>query len=202
MKNCYYNGNLHEDIKLINQKVSFNWKKFRILTGVSIIAAIIGCGIVALVMGKITGATIGSFIGITLVNSIKNIKQSKRDNWYVEEQLVNLYKEINDQYSKPISSSLAKSKMKDCIVQTQKVNDIKRDQNNKVISKTEKIIKYFYLLDASDKIQVLRQVKEVITSGKDKIENNDLYLLEAEDIKEEKLEIPVVKTLKLRDDNK
>lgn len=201
MKNCYYDGDLHEAIKLINKKSNFNFKKFLRLSGMSLIAAVIGCGIVALLIGGIKSSIIGSFMGIMMANTYKNIKNSKEDNLYEERQLVNLYKEINDKYSKPISDTFAKSKMKDCIVQTEKVNDIKRDSNNKVILKAEKIIKYFYLLDPSDKIQILKQVKEVINTGTSKFENSDLYLLEDEDIKEENLEIPVEKTLRLKERN-
>ena len=199
MKNCYYDGDLQEDIKLINEKQNFNWKKFGVLMGISVIAASIGCGIVALIFGKITTATIGSFIGILTVNTFKNIKQSKKDNFYEERKLINLYNEINDECSNKISDELAKSKIKDCIVQTQKIMDIKKDSNNKVISKTEKVIKYFYLLDPSDKIKVLKQINEIIKSNGEKEENIDLYLLEADDIKEEINEMPVEKTLKLKD---
>ena len=199
MKNCYYDGDLQEDIKLINEKQNFNWKKFGVLMGISVIAAIIGCGIVALIFGKITTATISSFLGILTFNTLKNIKQSKKDKFYEEKKLINLYNEINDECSNKISDELAKSKIKDCIVQTQKIMDIKKDSNNKVISKTEKVIKYFYLLDPSDKIKVLKQINEIIKSNGEKEENIDLYLLEADDINEEINEMPVEKTLKLKD---
>ena len=198
MKNYYYNGDLQEDIKLIKKKSTFNWKMFVFFSAMSAFAAVVGCGIVALFIGEVTSSIIGSYIGIMIVNTYKNIKESKENIAYEESQLVDLYKQLHDNSSKPISEELAKSRMKDCIIQTIKVNDVRRDSNNKVVSKTNKIIKYFYLLDASDKIQVLKQIKEVINTGADKTENIDLYLLEEQDIKE----IPVEKTLKLKEKNK
>lgn len=201
MKNCYYDGDLQKDINIIKES-SFDIKKFLVLTLMSVIAAIIGCGIVSLIIGKITTATIGSFIGILTVNTFKNANQSKKEKFLEERKLINLYNEINDECSNKLSDELAKSKIKDCIVQTQKISDVKRDSKNKIISKTEKIIKYFYLLDPTDKIKVLKQINEVIKVNGEKEENINLYLLEAADIKEEIDEIPVEKTLKLKDSKK
>lgn len=198
MKNCYYNGDLQSDIKLIKKKNSFDVKKFLFLTFLLAIAAVIGCGVVTLILGKITGATIGSFMGVMLINTFRNIKESKINTYYEEKELIDLYNEINDEYSTRISDELAKSRIKDCIIQTEKIKDVKRNSNNKVISKTEKIINYFYLLDPNDKIKVLKQISEVIKTNGEKEESIDLYLLDDSDIKKELLEIPVEKTLRLK----
>lgn len=94
-----------------------------------------------------------------------------------------------------------KSQIKEAIAQVDTITQINtRNSSNEIMSKEEKIIKYFYLLDNADKIRVLRQISlSTIKDGKNEYDRS-LSLMEDEDLVD--MEIPVYKTLKLKKDMK
>ena len=73
-----------------------------------------------------------------------------------------------------------------------------RNSYNEIMSKEEKIIKYFYLLDSEDQIRVLKQISLATTKDGESQNRHSLSLMEEEDLKDVK--IPVYKTLKLKKD--
>ena len=73
-----------------------------------------------------------------------------------------------------------------------------RNSYNEIMSKEEKIIKYFYLLDSEDQIRVLKQISLATTKDGESQNRHSLSLMEEEDLKD--VEIPVYKTLKLKKD--
>lgn len=73
-----------------------------------------------------------------------------------------------------------------------------RNSSNEIMSKEEKIIKYFYLLDSEDQIRVLKQISLATTKDGESQNKHSLSLMEEEDLKD--VEIPVYKTLKLKKD--
>lgn len=73
-----------------------------------------------------------------------------------------------------------------------------RNSYNEIMSKEEKIIKYFYLLDSEDQIRVLKQISLATTKDGESQNRHSLSLMEEEDLKD--IEIPVYKTLKLKKD--
>ena len=73
-----------------------------------------------------------------------------------------------------------------------------RNSSNEIMSKEEKIIKYFYLLDSEDQIRVLKQISLATTKDGESQNKHSLSLMEEEDLKD--VAIPVYKTLKLKKD--
>lgn len=63
----------------------------------------------------------------------------------------------------------------------------------KILSKEEKIIRYFYLLDKDDQVAVLRQICKKIKKDKVILSTSKLELFEEKDLQEK--ELPVRKTL-------
>lgn len=185
MKEYTYFGNLHKDINQLKKKGNFDWKKFGGLSLLVLISIILAGSIMALIVGKITSTIIGSLTGVYIYNTIKNIKDSRQPDLYNDKKVINLYKEINEEYSDNIYDHDVKEKIKKCI-SVKKSNKIVEVTNtiNSVMSDEEKIVRYFYLLDPKDQIQVLRQIKDEYTK---------VYLLDNYDIKRENLEIPVQK---------
>lgn len=188
MKEYKYFGDLHKDIKKFKRNNNFNWKKFGFLSIILLIASILAGGIVTLILGKVTSSIIGSITGVYIFNTIKNIKESKKPDLYAKEKVINLYRKINDEYSDYIYDYDVEKKIKKCI-SVKKNNKIVEETNtiNSVMSNEEKIVRYFYLLDPEDKLQVLRQIKDEYTK---------VYSLDNNDIKRENLEIPVQKIFK------
>lgn len=190
MKEYEYFGDLHKDIKQLKKKGNFDCKKFIVLSVMSLIAAIIAGGITTLIVGKFTSSLIGSLTGWYIYYTIKNIKESRTSNVCKEKELINLYKEINEEHSDYIYEYDTKQKLKKCI-SLKKSNKIVEAINtiNPVMSDEEKIVRYFYLLDPEDKLQVLRQIKD---------EYEKVYLLDESDIKRENVDIQSKKVLRMK----
>ncbi len=92
-----------------------------------------------------------------------------------------------------------KDKVKDAIAEVDTITETNtRNSSNEIMSKEEKIIKYFYLLDSKDQIRVLKQISLNTTMNNEICRSNSLSLMEDDDLKD--MEIPVCKTLKLKKD--
>lgn len=118
----------------------------------------------------------------------KREKKNKRDDaiCYLEDLSIALSKE---------NVCVPTENLKETISNVQEITKMKTyDENNNLISKQEKIIKYFYLLDRDDQITVLKQIAHAEKFRKNEKEQFELYLLEENDMKD--IEFPVVKTLK------
>ena len=68
-----------------------------------------------------------------------------------------------------------------------------QNDEGKILSKEEKIIRYFYLLDKDDQVAVLRQISKKIKKDKVILSTSKLELFEEKDLQEK--ELPVRKTL-------
>lgn len=92
-----------------------------------------------------------------------------------------------------------KNKVKETITEVDTITQSNtRNSSNEIMSKEEKIIKYFYLLDSEDQIRVLKQISLATTKDGESQNKHSLSLMEEEDLKD--IEIPVYKTLKLKKD--
>lgn len=193
MKEYRYYGNLKKDIKKAKQK--FSLKKLFLHFCISLISICITLGICSLIgIMPASGLITGWLIGFTVVDIYKVSKETKTDSEHAMHNLTNLYRDINLNY---VNSDLSESRMKECISVQKKQKIINNtDTKNIILSDEEKLVTYFYLLDSQEKLQILRQVKDDIKNNK-----NIIYLLEDEDIKREKIEIPVEKTLRLKRKN-
>ena len=202
MKSYEYTGNLQEDIK--KSKKKFDIKKFLLSELALIVFSFILSGMSSFLFGLHT--LIYSFPAIMLILSLKNIveisKETEAKAKITTKKLVDLYVNINENNDKELVEDLGKKRMKECVSRVdsvQKIHSYDMDTLKKV-KKEEKITTYFYLLNPKDQLQVLKQVRNIIINKKTefKCEEFSLYLLDEKDIKEENINIPVQKIIKLK----
>ena len=197
MKNYKYNGNLEEDIKKANK--NFDVKKFIRSELLSIIIYSIISGIIIPVAGLAFKWFVICTLISTLLQTIYNVSEiidsTKDQKKNLLENLYNLYTDINLNCS---DVALAEARMKESLSESYDSGESHTYVDGKEVKTEKQITTNFYLLDPKDQLQVLRQVRNIIINGKNKEENYDLYLLEEQDLKEEKLEIPVEKALKFK----
>lgn len=93
-------------------------------------------------------------------------------------------------------NKITKNNIMDAQIYTEVTSTRTVNNDDKELSKEEKIIKYFYLLDSGDKIKVLREIKSTLEKDEVKMEASSLYLLDDNDLVNKNL--PVKKTLKLK----
>ncbi len=195
MKEVIYDGNLNDDIDTLNR--NYNTKKEFILKfGLNVIffsiAEIIAikCGIIATpetllpLFGVVTSVScIDPGISV-FVNNKKYKKELKKAKHNVSHLCSELAKE---------NTIIEKEALEDCEVIEKITKSSTRSDDYSSLSKIEKVVDYFYLLDSNDQIAVLRQIKETIKHQKSTSTNTRLELLEEDDLKDK--ELPVRKTL-------
>lgn len=200
MKEIKYDGSLIEDIMDADEKL--NIKEFFAISNICfvIIATLInvylfGLKVVPFSLINLftsTGCLLGAHGLITLVRYIykKNIinhkSKSAKRRLNVLAHEINM---IND--TKITKDNIIDAQIKENLSRTKTV-----DQDGKFMSKQEKIIRYYYLLDNEDKIRVLKEIRKIIKERKTKTEASELQLLEDKDLENKNL--PVRKTLVLK----
>lgn len=196
MKKVVYDGDLNDDIDTLNR--DYNTKKEFILKfGLNVIlfsiAEIIAikCGIIA------TPETLlPPFCVVTSVSCIDsgisvfiNNKKYKRELKKAKHNVSHLCSELAKE-----NTIMEREDLEDCEVIEEITKSSTRSDDGSSLSKIEKVVNYFYLLDSNDQIAVLRQIKETIKHQKSTYTNTRLELLEEDDLKDKGLPIQI-KTL-------
>lgn len=196
MKKVVYDGDLNDDIDTLNR--DYNTKKEFILKfGLNVIlfsiAEIIAikCGIIA------TPETLlPPFCVVTSVSCIDsgisvfiNNKKYKRELKKAKHNVSHLCSELAKE-----NTIMEREDLEDCEVIEEITKSSTRSDDGSSLSKIEKVVNYFYLLDSNDQIAVLRQIKETIKHQKSASTNTRLELLEEDDLKDKGLPIQI-KTL-------
>ncbi|MGN1312132.1 MAG: hypothetical protein ACI4U4_03875 [Bacilli bacterium] len=196
MKDIPYNGDLSEDIYYLDN--TFNLKEEVIFKGIFNFSILTIIGLFAFSFGVIPFNLVSllvyivSCLGVNTLYTIIDITRKKRSmKLKLAKANSNIYSLIENLDKNNISTS--KEKIIDAEIKEKVTKSKTKDDNGNLLSKENKIIEYFYLLDNNDKIQVLKQIKRSITSNKSKINCVSLALLEDKDL--EGKELPVRKTL-------
>ena len=182
MKSYDYNGNLNEDIKNLDKK---NYIKWILLSVCSTLAECVCICIILLLLG--TPIFLKSILIMCSVFMSLNAALAAEIKMLYKKQSGNRIEYLNKDINRDIEISM--TRIKECITIEKREKVLENmDSSIPVMSKEEKIVNYFYLLDPKEQIQVLKQIKG----------ESLVYLLEEEDIKRENIEIPVEKTLVLK----
>lgn len=195
MKEVPYNGDLHTDIDTLNR--DYNVKKdFAFKFGISFISAAIiegiafKCGVplTTELLLPLGGATLGysaisSTIG-TFISNKKHKKELRKANHNTTILCSDLAKE---------DTIIDKDAFEDAEIIKEVTKSTTKTDEGTILSKEEKVIKYFYLLDNNDQVAVLKQIRKTVKEQGSTSTNTKLELLEEEDLKDK--ELPVRKTL-------
>lgn len=139
----------------------------------------------------ISVGVLGSTSAVYLAQKKKNIETRNNEADY------NMECVINNLDKNGLTTD--KDRVKETITEVDTITQSNtRNSSNEIMSKEEKIIKYFYLLDSEDQIRVLKQISLATTKDGESQNKHSLSLMEEEDLKD--VEIPVYKTLKLKKD--
>ena len=177
MKEVKYNGDLIADIDTLNSKNN------------SLKAAVISLG-----------GSLGAFIialeiafncGVGLVSAtaafISNRKYKKRFR-KSKHNIVGLQQELKGK-----DVILDRDAIKDAEIIEEVTKSTTKNDEGRVISKAEKIVRFLYLLDSEDQIKVLRLINESIKEYKATSTSTTLELMEENDL--QGVELPVQKKL-------
>ena len=200
MKDIYYEGDLSKDIESIDNDFNF-WKSMGINFLIKIVAFAI-MGIIALKLNILTSASIVKYIVLcTVVGTTTTIGETIHNKYKHISDVSTANKNINSLVNTLNENGLSTSKDKiiDAEITEEITNSRPKGHDGKLVSKRKKIIEYFNLLDNEDQIKVLKQIKNEVIKNKEKISVTSMQMLEEEDLK--KIEIPVRKTLVLRNDD-
>lgn len=200
MKDIKYNGNLLEDI--IDADNKFNLKDFLSISSIVFVVLAIfiniylfGLNAISFSIGNLfisTGSlfgihvlgTLGTYLYKNITISRKGKDASRRLNVLAHDMSV-----VND-------ATITKDNIIDAQIDQVYSESKTTGDDGKLISKEEKLTRYFYLLDKEDKIRVLKEIRKIIKERKNTIESSELKLLEDNDIDYKNL--PVKKTLTLK----
>lgn len=200
MKDIKYNGNLLEDI--IDADNKFNLKDFLSISSIVFVVLAIfiniylfGLNAISFSIGNLfisTGSlfgihvlgTLGTYLYKNITISRKGKDASRRLNVLAHDMSV-----VND-------ATITKDNIVDAQIDQVYSESRTTGDDGKLISKEEKLTRYFYLLDKEDKIRVLKEIRKIIKERKNTIESSELKLLEDNDIDYKNL--PVKKTLTLK----
>lgn len=196
MKDIPYNGDLSKDIYYLDNP--FSLKEEAIISSIFNFGflAIVGLfahsfGIISFNLSSLL-IYIAGCLGVNALYTIIAVTKKKRN---IKSKLSKANSNINSLVESLDRNNITISKEKiiDAEIKEKVTKSKTKDDNGNLLSKENKIIEYFYLLDNNDKIQVLKQIKRSITSNKSKINFVSLALLEDKDL--EGKELPVRKTL-------
>lgn len=195
MKEVPYNGDLHTDIDTLNR--DYNVKKdFAFKFGISFISAAIIEGIAFICGVPLTtelllplgGATLGySAISSTIETFISN-KKYKKELRKANHNTTILCSDLAKE-----DTIIDKDALEDAEIIKEVTKSTTKTDEGTILSKEEKVIKYFYLLDNNDQVAVLKQIRKTVKEQGSTSTNTKLELLEEEDLKDK--ELPVRKTL-------
>lgn len=200
MKDIYYEGDLSKDIESIDNDFNF-WKSMGINFLIKIVVFTI-MGIIALKLNILTStSTIPYIVFCTVVGTTTTIGETIHNRNKHIKNVSTANKNINSLVNTLNENGLSTSKDKiiDAEITEEITNSRTKGNDGKLVSKRKKIIEYFYLLDNEDQIKVLKQIKNEVIKNKEKISVISMQMLEEEDLR--KIEIPVRKTLVLRNDD-
>lgn len=195
MKEVKYNGDLIADINTLNSKNNLlnvaiislcgSLSAFIIALGIAV-----NCGIVITpemflpMAGTIFGTS--GLVSATAA-SISNRKYKKK----LRKAKHNV--SLLQQELKKEDTIIERDAVKDAEVIEQTTKSTTKSDEGTVLSKKEKIISFFYLLDKDDQIKVLRQIQENIKKYKTTSTSTTLELMEENDLQD--IELPVQKKL-------
>lgn len=195
MKEVKYNGDLIADINTLNSKNNLlnvaiislcgSLSTFIIALGIAV-----NCGIVITpemflpMAGTIFGTS--GLVSATAA-SISNRKYKKK----LRKAKHNV--SLLQQELKKEDTIIERDAVKDAEVIEQTTKSTTKSDEGTVLSKKEKIISFFYLLDKDDQIKVLRQIQENIKKYKTTSTSTTLELMEENDLQD--IELPVQKKL-------
>lgn len=195
MKEVPYNGDLHTDIDTLNR--DYNVKKdFAFKFGISFISAAIiegiafKCGVplTTELLLPLGGATLGySAISSTIETFISN-KKYKKELRKAKHNTTILCSDLTKE-----DTIIDTDALEDAEIIKEVTKSTTKTDEGTILSKEEKVIKYFYLLDNNDQVAVLKQIRKTVKEQGSTSTNTKLELLEEEDLKDK--ELPVRKTL-------
>lgn len=195
MKEVKYNSDLNNDIDVLNTK---NNAKNDAILGFGINIGIFGLiEIIAFNLGFqytpeiilpaiITMVGTGSIVS-AITGNISN-KKYKRKLRKAKQRTSDLQRELAKENTIINIKSLEDAEVIEEVTKSATQND-----EGKILSKEEKIIRYFYLLDKDDQVAVLRQISKKIKKDKVILSTSKLELFEEKDLQEK--ELPVRKKL-------
>lgn len=195
MKEVKYNGDLIADINTLNSKNNLLNVAIISLCG-SLSAFIIALGIAVnygiVIAPEMVLPMAGTIFGTSgLVSataaSISNRKYKKK----LRKAKHNV--SLLQQELKKEDTIIERDAVKDAEVIEQTTKSTTKSDEGTVLSKKEKIISFFYLLDKDDQIKVLRQIQENIKKHKTTSTSTTLELMEENDLHD--IELPVQKKL-------
>lgn len=203
MTNLEYPGDLTKDIKLLQKtnprRQNLLFKLDLIYMIILLIYLIFVFVRVANGMGMIPSLTtfINSLIIIRSSISIKNTSNKSRAisaKFRITKLIKNIFNIKNE--GNNLSGKLDIDNFEQAFIIEEKGHVKKYDENDKVYSKVDTISNYIYLIDSENSINVLKEIKETITSdANNKTVETRLELLDTEDIPEN---LPVKQVLKLK----
>lgn len=195
MKEVKYNSDLNNDIDVLNTK---NNAKNDAILGFGINIGIFGLiEIISFNLGFqytpeiilpaiITMVSTGGIVS-AITGNISN-KKYKRKLRKAKQRTSDLQRELAKENTIINIKSLEDAEVIEEVTKSATQND-----EGKILSKEEKIIRYFYLLDKDDQVAVLRQISKKIKKDKVILSTSKLELFEEKDLQEK--ELPVRKTL-------
>lgn len=200
MKNIIYNGNLEND--MCDASLKFDFKEE---FGISAICFGVAAAFIATILFKIGAIaftlpslliTVCISLGIDLfiatpINLIYRKRMINKKKQVANEKMNSLVKELEKN-----NVNVSKENLLDSEIDMDKNTTKSYDSKNKLTEKEQKIVKYFYLLDNSDKIKVLKEVNKIIKRKRTRSDVINLSLLEEEDLLNK--ELPVKKTLVMK----
>lgn len=195
MKEVPYNGDLHTDIDTLNRDYDVK-KDFAFKFCISFISAAIiegiafKCGVplTTELLLPLGGATLGySAISSTIETFISN-KKYKKELRKAKHNTTILCSDLTKE-----DTIIDTDALEDAEIIKEVTKSTTKTDEGTILSKEEKVIKYFYLLDNNDQVAVLKQIRKTVKEQGSTSTNTKLELLEEEDLKDK--ELPVRKTL-------
>lgn len=195
MKEVPYNGDLHTDIDTLNRdydvKKDFAFKfciSFISAAIIEVIAFKCGVPLTTELLLPLGGATLGySAISSTIETFISN-KKYKKELRKAKHNTTILCSDLTKE-----DTIIDTDALEDAEIIKEVTKSTTKTDEGTILSKEEKVIKYFYLLDNNDQVAVLKQIRKTVKEQGSTSTNTKLELLEEEDLKDK--ELPVRKTL-------
>ncbi len=195
MKEIKYNGDLKKTIDDANSEFNFNYEFGSRLLNIFSINVLLA--VFALLMSWLDLISFGlsNLLKIFLVCAVVEIPLEfgftlfAKKNHTIDQKNAdkNLDDIINSLNQKEIS--FEKEQLQDALLLSEEIKKVDIDEEELV-----KIVNYFYLLDKSEQLQVLKEIRKIISEKES--DKDSLFLLEPNEVKS--LEIPVQKTLKFK----
>lgn len=192
MKEIKYNGNFKKSIDDANSDFNFSYEFGSRLLNIFSVNVLL---IISVLLINLISFSLSNLLKIFLVCAAVEIPLEIGFTLYTKKRYINDKKMADKNLDEVIESlnqneiSVEKEQLQEALLLSEETKKVDIDDEELV-----KIIYYFYLLDKNEQLQVLKEIRKVISENEQYEEQ--LFLLEPNEIKS--IEIPVEKTLKFK----